>query len=495
MSAAGDRGLASACLLGSFVGTQAPPWMLRAVRDGLGGVLLFAQNVVDDAQVAELCAQLRDARADVVIAIDEEGGDVTRLDAARGSDTPSPAAFGFVDEARLTTEAYARLGKRVRGLGIDLTLAPCADINSNPRNPIIGVRSFGTTPELVGRHVVAAIEGFHDGGVSVCAKHFPGHGDTSADTHLGPARVTASMTTLTRRELVPFVAAIDAGVDAILTAHLVADAIDTEPVSVSAAWTKHLRGVMGFDGVIITDALDMDAVAEGRGIDGVADAAVHALRAEADFLCLGSNFDESMTNAVIDRVVAAIGDAQIERTALDRSRRRIAALHRPVSPATDSDSDSGAARLVAERAIAVDGRLPAGPFAVLECRPPGSMACFNVTWGIADALRRRGWHMATIIESDPIESACSRLLVEAGDLPVLVVVRDAGVHVWQNAVIDTLVRARPTSVVVAELGWPNGRPAGVAAHVVTHGAARSSAHALIDCLAQHRDPSPDERQP
>jgi beta-N-acetylhexosaminidase len=480
MTAAGDRGLAAACMLGSFVGTQAPPWVLRAVRDGLGGVLLFAQNVVDDVQVSELCEQLRGARADVVIAIDEEGGDVTRLDASRGSDTPCPAAFGFVDDVRLTADAYAALGRRVRSLGIDLTLAPCADINSNPRNPIIGVRSFGTTPELVSRHVVAAVEGFHDGGVSVCAKHFPGHGDTSADTHLGPALLAASMETLSRRELAPFAAAIDAGVDATLTAHLVANAFDDAPASVSALWTEHLRDVMGFDGVIITDALDMDAVAEGRGVAGVADAAVRGLRAGADFLCLGSNFDESMTNTVIDRVVAAIEDARIERTALDRSRRRIAVLHQRRSSSTSSDGR--AAQLVAERAIVVDGQLPSGPFAVLECHPRGSMACFNVTWGITDALSQRGWPAATITESDPIEPACAAVLEMAGNLPILVVVRDACVHPWQIAVIDALVDARPNSVVVAEFGWPSARRPGWAASVVTHGAARCSALALIDRL-------------
>ncbi|MEY2400301.1 MAG: beta-N-acetylhexosaminidase, partial [Ilumatobacteraceae bacterium] len=344
-----DRQLAAGCLLGSFAGTQAPPWLLRAIRDGLGGVLLFAQNVVDDAQVAELCEQLREARADVVIAIDEEGGDVTRLDAARGSDTPSPAAFGFVDDVSLTADAYACLGRRVRGLGIDLTLAPCADINSNPRNPIIGVRSFGTTAGGVSRHVVASVEGFRSSGVSVCAKHFPGHGDTSADTHLGPARVSAPMTTLTERELAPFAAVIGAGVDAILTAHLVADALDIEPVSVSALWTQHLREAMGFGGVIITDALDMDAVADGRGINGVADAAVRALRAGADLLCLGSNFDEAMTSKVIDVVVAALDGARLNRPQLELSRARIVRLRRPpstqaISPTT---SDVGPAQLVA----------------------------------------------------------------------------------------------------------------------------------------------------
>jgi beta-N-acetylhexosaminidase len=479
MSAATDRRLAAACLLGSFVGTQAPPWLLKAVRDGLGGVLLFAQNVVDDVQVTELCNQLHSARADVVIAIDEEGGDVTRLDAARGSDTPCPAAFGFVDDERVTTDAYAALGERVRSLGIDLTLAPCADINSNPLNPIIGVRSFGATPDGVSRHVVAAVEGFHNGGVSVCAKHFPGHGDTGADTHLGPAMLTATMATLVKRELVPFVAAIDAGVDSILTAHVVAYAVDDEPVSVSRFWTEHLRA-MGFEGAIITDALDMDAVAEGRGIAGVADAAVLALGAGADFLCLGSNFDSSMTNTLIDRVLSAIDGGSLDRIPLQQSLDRIALLRR--SPSSPTTFDPTAAQQVAERAVVVDGQLPAGPFAVLECRPPGSMACFNVSWGIAEALGERGWPTATITESDQIEPTRDAVLRAAGNMPILVVVRDACVHTWQTAVTDALVDAPRSRVVVVELGWPSDRPLGVAAFVVTHGAARSSAQAVIDRL-------------
>jgi beta-N-acetylhexosaminidase len=490
MSAVDDRRLAAACMLGSFGGPEVPPWMLRAVRDGLGGVLLFAQNVVDDVQVKDLCDQLRDARADVVIAIDEEGGDVTRLDAARGSDTPSPAAFGYVDDARLTADAYAALGRRVRSAGIDLTLAPCADINSNPRNPIIGVRSFGVTAERVSRHVVAAIEGFQAGGLSACAKHFPGHGDTSADTHLGPARVSATMTALTERELAPFAAAISAGVDAILTAHLVADALDVEPVSISAPWTEHLRKAMGFDGVIITDALDMDAVAEGRGIAGVANAAVRAMLAGADFLCLGSNFDDAMTATVLDRVASALGDSDIKRDWVERSRDRIALLRRPApTPSSSNTIDGAAAQLVAERAVVIDGELPSGPFAVVECRPPGSMACFNVTWGIADSLRKRGWPTATITASDPIASVCAAVLAAAGDMPILVVVRDICVHPWQAEVVDVLVAARPRSVVVVELGWPSDRPSGIAASVLTHGAARSSAQAVIDHLGPRRVPN------
>jgi len=480
MTATDDRRLAASCLLGSFTGTEAPAWLLDLVRDGLGGVLLFAQNVVDDAQVAGVCRQLRAARADVVIAIDEEGGDVTRLDAERGSDTPSPASFGFVDDTSLTADAYADLGSRIHSLGIDITLAPCADINSNALNPIIGVRSFGSTADVVARHVVAAVEGFHRGGVSVAAKHFPGHGHTTADTHHHIARVEASMAELTERELVPFAAAIEAGVDAILTAHVIADALDEAPASLSARWTEHLRTTMSFEGVIITDALDMDGVALGRGIVGVTDAAVRALQAGADLLCLGSNFDAAMTNAVIDRVATALDSGQLERTLLEHSCKRIGGLHQSRRPNPPTSND--AARRVAEAAIVVDGPLPNGPYTVLECRPPGNMACFNVTWGLADTLRERGWPVALLTARDRIDAICAAQLEAAADLPVLVVVRDAGMHEWQSRVIEAAAEARPNSVVAVEFGWPSAERVDGVVYVVTHGAARSSATAVLDRL-------------
>lgn len=477
-----DRALVAGCLLGSFVGTDAPPWLLETIRGGLGGVLLFAQNVVDDDQVAELCAQLRGARDDVIIAIDEEGGDVTRLDARLASDTPNPAAFGFVDDVQLTEDAYAGLGHRVRALGIDLTLAPCADINTNPQNPIIGVRSFGATADVASRHVAAAVAGFRRGGLSVCVKHFPGHGDTSDDTHLGVAHVMASMTTLLDRELAPFRAAVHAGAEGVLTAHIIADAVDAEPVSLSARWTAILRDELAFDGAIVTDALDMDGVAAGRGIDGVADAAVRALLAGADFLCLGSNFDEEMTAMVIDTVLPAVGDGRISRSQLSLSHKRIASLRadRPVVPSVATD----AAKRVADAAVVVDGAMPNGPFAVLECRPRLSMASFNVSWGIAEELERRCWPTRYAHESDDLEALCADFIAAAGDRPLLVVVRDASVHVWQADVIERCARAG-RAMVVAEFGWPGGRRPAATAYIVAHGAARASAQAVLERLQEN----------
>jgi beta-N-acetylhexosaminidase len=478
-----DRRLAAGCLMGSFDGTVLPGWLLERVRAGLGGVLLFAQNVVDDAQVADVCAQLHAARADVVVAIDEEGGDVTRLDATRGSDTPTPFAFGVVDDPQLTFDGFADLGHRVRQLGIDLTLAPCADINSNPANPIIGLRSFGVTADVAARHTVAAVTGLRSGGLGACVKHYPGHGDTSADTHIGRAVIHGSMAQMSKRELIPFAAAIDAGVDAVLSAHIVVDEFDAAPVSLSARWTQHLRITMGFDGVIITDALDMDAVADGRGVAGVADAAVAALAAGADLLCLGSNFDAAMTDLVIDAVADALGDGRLNRDDLARSRTRNVALHR--AAAAPPRTMSGAAATVARRAISACASTPSGPFAVIECRPRLSMVSFNVAWGLADEVADAGWATSRITSSDAVAQTCDAFLGGVGDLPVLVVVRDLGLHPWQASVVDHCCTARPGAVTVAELGWPAG-PVEMwgppVTTIVTHGAARCSVRALIERL-------------
>jgi beta-N-acetylhexosaminidase len=470
-----DARLAAACVLGSFAGTEAPDWLLRHVADGLGGVLLFAQNIVDDDQTRRLCVQLHATSNDVVIAIDEEGGDVTRLDAADGSDTPCAAAFAAVDDERLTHAAFRDLGHRLRLTDIDLTLAPCADINSNPANPIIGVRAFGSTAELAATHSAACIAGFQEAGVRTCVKHFPGHGDTSADTHVGHAAISGSLNELRERELVPFAAAIRDGVEAVLTAHIVAEALDDRPASLSAAWTEYLRGELGFDGVIITDALDMGAISGGRGAPGVADAAVVALAAGADFLCLGSNFDEETTDLVVTTIRDALHDGQLSREALATSAKRIRGLRLNPAFAAAEIAAGRAAAEVAERAVTITGNLPVGPFRVVECRPEPSMACFNVTWGLARHVTDLGWPVRLVQPgTEPTIDT---------DLPLVVVVRDAAVHIWQNDVVEMCVRARPDTVVV-ELGWPSPTPPSSNTYIVSHGAARSSTRAVAALLSQ-----------
>lgn len=473
-----DSQLAAACMMSSFEGTTVPSWLVERIAEGLGGVCLFAQNVIDDDQVSAMCATMHAARSSVVIAIDEEGGDVTRLDAVNGSETPCPAAFGAVDDRELTRQAFRSLASRLARLGIDLSLAPCADINSNDRNPIIGVRSFGATAELASRHTAACIEGFAQGGVGSCVKHFPGHGDTVADTHLGAARVDASLAQMERRELVPFRAAIATGVDAILTAHIVAPCVDDRPVSLSPRWTAYLRDGLGYDGVVITDALDMGAVAGDRGARGVADAAVDALAAGADLLCLGSNFDAAQTDLVVATVSEAIRVGRLDRTLLGQSAARIAKLRRHgESGGSAAAIDSTAAAEVARRAVVVVGTIPAGLGTIVECRPQPSMASFNVTWGVARHLAHVGWQAHTIATAGALDAVA----IESG--AVVIIVRDLDVHPWQGDVIERL-GATGRATVVVELGWPSSVRPAADCYIISHGAALASTRAVAALLSR-----------
>ncbi|HSP71913.1 MAG TPA: glycoside hydrolase family 3 N-terminal domain-containing protein, partial [Gaiellaceae bacterium] len=177
------RRLAAGCVLAGFEGHEPPDRLRRALAEGLGGVCLFSGNVRDAEQVAALTAALRAERPEVLVTVDEEGGDVTRLEWERGSSYPGNLALGAVDDVGLTERVAAAIAGDLLRAGIDVDLAPVADVNSNPLNPVIGVRSFGADPGPVARHVAAFVRGLQAGGVAACAKHFPGHGDTAQDSH------------------------------------------------------------------------------------------------------------------------------------------------------------------------------------------------------------------------------------------------------------------------------------------------------------------------
>ena len=233
--------------------------MLRQVEAGLGGVCLYGSN--RHADIASVAAALHAARPGVVVALDEEGGDVTRIEAATGSSLPGNAALGAVDDESLTSALAAALGARLRGLGVDLDLAPCADVNRDPANPVIGVRSFGADPALVARHTAAFVSGLQSAGVAACAKHFPGHGAARVDSHLALPTVEVG-----EGELAPFRSAIAAGAAAVMPGHLRVPALDEAPASVSPRILGDLlRGRLGFGGVIVTDALDMGAIGGPAG--------------------------------------------------------------------------------------------------------------------------------------------------------------------------------------------------------------------------------------
>ena len=298
------RASALAVLMPGFVGTQLPDWVAALLRQGLGSVCLFGHNVDTPAQVAALTASVYAANPHAIVAIDEEGGDVSRLHQRDGSPFPGNAVLGRIDDTETTRAVGQAVGRQLAGVGIDLTLAPDADVNSNPDNPVIGVRSFGTDPVAVAAHTVAWTDGVQSAGVAACAKHFPGHGDTSADSHVSEPVLLADTATLFDRELVPFRAAIAAGTRAIMTSHIRVPALDPDVVATfsSLVLEELLRDEMGFDGVIVTDALDM---AGASGTIGMPAAAVAAIAAGADMLCVGSNNSEHEVEAIVDALVNA----------------------------------------------------------------------------------------------------------------------------------------------------------------------------------------------
>ncbi|MFE3780294.1 glycoside hydrolase family 3 N-terminal domain-containing protein [Amycolatopsis sp. NPDC059090] len=205
------RRLAEAVLLPGFAGTTAPDWVRRRLAEGLGGVILFGRNVVDDEQVAALTSALRSERDDVVVGIDEEGGDVTRLDVGRGSFVPGPLALGAAGDPELTASVAAALGERLAACGVTVNLAPCADLTLAAEDPGIGVRAFGSDPVAASPHVAAFVTGMQKYGVAACAKHFPGHGAATEDSHLSLPVLPRTAAELRDVELVPFAAAIEAG--------------------------------------------------------------------------------------------------------------------------------------------------------------------------------------------------------------------------------------------------------------------------------------------
>src|SRR5688572_17459216 len=324
--------LAAACLHPSFPGHTVPAWVDRWLERGLGGITLFAYNVRDDEQLAALTTALRERQPELLVSIDEEGGDVTRLEADRGSSYPGNLALGVVDDPELTEQVASAIGADLARVGVNLNLAPVADVNSNPRNPVIGVRSFGSEPGLVARHVAAFVRGLQRQGVAACAKHFPGHGDTAVDSHQELPVVGGDLAAA----LEPFRAAIAAGVQAVMTGHLLVPALDDVPATVSPRLlTGLLREELGFGGLVLTDALEMGAISGGIGVE---EGAVRALAAGADALCLGHDLHEEAVEAVHAAILAAVGDGRLAVARLAEAAARVSAVAGWTSP-----TSSGAA--------------------------------------------------------------------------------------------------------------------------------------------------------
>ncbi|MER6221993.1 glycoside hydrolase family 3 protein [Streptomyces sp. 900105755] len=490
------RRLARSVLQPGFVGTEAPDWVLREIGDGLASVVLFSRNIVTPDQVARLTRQLRAENPELIIAIDEEAGDVTRIESATGSTRPGNFALGTVDDTELTEAVAADLGRQLRTAGVSLDYAPSADVNSNPDNPIIGVRSFGVDAKVVARHTGAWIRGLQSAGVAACAKHFPGHGDVAVDSHHGLPVYEADRDRIAEQALPPFRAALDAGVRAVMSGHLLVPAYDPDlPATLSRRILEELlRQELGFDGIIVTDAIEMGAVTGRYGIGG---ATVRAVAAGADAVCVGGeNADEAtaalLVNALADAVLA--GGLPEERLAEASLRvREFAAWSAGLKPAGAAVWDAdGIGFTAARRAIRLMGAVRhALPLVnaphVVELVPTTHLAIGKETpWGVAAPLGERlpGTTSVRVGREEVLSRAGTletRALAPASGRPLVVVVRDAARHAWMAQALTELVAARPDAIVV-EMGLP-GTVVPSAAQIFTHGATAASGVAAAEVLA------------
>ena len=283
--------------------------VLNRVRDGA------VQRAEPHATAAFLNRMQRLAKTPLIVGADFEHGASMRM--VRTTPFPYMMAFGAANDLDSTRALGAATAREARAMGIHWIFAPDADVNNNPENPIINIRSFGENPQAVASHVKAFIEGAHSDPanfVLVTAKHFPGHGDTDTDTHMNLARVSASRERLEQVELVPFKAAIEAGVDSVMTGHLAVPALEPEekPATVSRnVLTGVLREELGFKGLICTDALDMQGITK---LYGSGETAVRALEAGVDLLLLPGDAKEAVRS-----VVAAVRDGRLTKARIDES--------------------------------------------------------------------------------------------------------------------------------------------------------------------------------
>jgi len=461
--------LAERCLMPGFEGVEAPAWLMQRVAGGLGSVCLYARNVESPAQLARLCATLHAANPSLVIAIDEEGGDVTRLEAATGSSYPGNLALGAVGDPGLTREVARAIGLELAHAGVDLDLAPVADVNSNPANPVIGVRSFGSDAAAVGRQTAAWVAGLQDAGVGACVKHFPGHGDTSVDSHLA---LPIAGDDPHGGALLPFEAGIAAGARAVMSAHIVVRELDRAPATISrSVMTALLRDELGFDGLAVSDGIEMRAISDGVGI---VDGAVLALDAGCDLLCIGGGLvDEEIVVRLRDAIATAVRSGRLSEERLAQAANRVTsfASWRARQSAPQDPADREVGLRAARRAIRSEGDVRVGTAVVaIKLLAGRSIAAGAVPWGVEGPLAERGAAVSSHELAGPPPNL-DGLLAEAEGLSLVLMVRDLHRHPWQASVAEAVIARRPDTVAV-EMGLPACRPAGVSAYIATMGAAR-----------------------
>lgn len=469
--------LVNACLLPAYEGRTPPDWVHRALDAGLAGVGIFGTNLAPGSIRADIVEPLRATRPDALIALDEEGGDVTRLDYHRGSVYPGNHALGSVDDPALTREVAGAIGADLVATGINLCFGPCADVNSQPDNPIIGVRSFGADPVLVARHTQAFVEGLQEHGVAAALKHFPGHGDTGVDSHDALPDIDRSLDALRALDLPPFAAGAAAGAKAVMTGHIRLPHLAELPATLShRVVTGLLREELGFDGVVISDALEMAPILDRWGFGG---AAVLAWAAGVDLVLLGASGGEHVLPEVYDAVASAVDKGELSLERLEEAAERVAALRAWSAPG--NRAGVGVGLLAARRALAVTGSLPApsgAPVHTVRLAGEANMAVGIAPWGLARPLERLG-ALASATDVEPGTDPAAIPVPASG--PLAVIVRDAARDPWQRATLRAL-RARRPDLVTVEMGLDAAGATGDGVLLRTRGAGLANAVAAAERL-------------
>lgn len=319
------RDCASLFVVG-FPGLTPDADVLRLMDDGVGGVILFKRNVESAAQTAGLVRELKQhAGRPLLASVDQEGGRVARLRGAPFTTLPAMRDFGRTGDAALVERVGRLLAFEVRALGFDVDFAPVLDVDTNPANPVIGDRAFHRDAHEVARLGVALARGLEAGGVASCGKHFPGHGDTAKDSHLDLPSLPHAMERLRAVELVPFAAYAKAGLASLMTAHVIFDAVDPGvPATMSPRVLDGLlRRELGFEGVVVSDDLEMKAIAEHFSIER---AVVEGLAAGVD--CFLVCHRAEVQRRAIEAVVQAVASGRVSRERLAQARARVAQLTR-----------------------------------------------------------------------------------------------------------------------------------------------------------------------
>lgn len=440
-------------LLVGFVGTEASTVAPFIGRSRPGGVALLPRNVLSVRQLADLTGGLQEtARAEglppLLIAVDQEGGAVARLASAAGfTDLPGAMSVGLTRNVIAARDLAAMAGRELAAVGVNLDLTPVVDLALDSANTVIGSRSFGSDPALVSAMAAAWVEGLRSAGVLACAKHFPGHGATSTDSHLALPRLDATLEELEGRDFVPFRGAIAAGCAAIMTAHVISPLDPKRPATLSRpTLTEVLRGRLGFEGLVLTDALEMKALAEVRIPPWQAGA--EALGAGADMLIFEG--DVELIEQSVSWIERTLERDELDPLVLEASNRRLVSARdalRPLSGNLDSVGSPG--HWAIARQMADEGLTAFDPAGALPLAQPPVVLDAGAGRRFAETV---GWPLAQHIDT------------AVAIVPIAIVTEDADLTAEMRAAIEQCGESGQPVVVIVLGGWtaPAGLPGSAA---------------------------------